>query len=374
MGRTRVSVLVVAVVWTLGAVLLAGCGARDAAASGGSSDGGRLSIGVSLPQKTSQNWVEAEGIFQTDCEQMEMDCSVHFANGGVSDQQRTISNLIQDGVRVLVIGAVDGSQLGTQLRQAKAAGITVIAYDRMLTNTTDVDYYVAYDSRDVGQLQAKSLIGGMRKFKGDPPWHVELFAGSPDDANSVSFFDGAMTVLQPYIDEGSVVIGSGQSTFTQVATQGWLSRNAQNRMSTLLGSTYGGDSSPDGVLSPNDALARAIITAVEQSGKELPVVTGLDAEDESVTWVVQGRQYSTISKDTRLLVHAALQLAQQVGDQGITSPDLDRAARQPTGEESKAGHEVATYLLTPQVVTADNAAEVFADDSHRLELVRAAQK
>lgn len=374
MAFTRVSSLVLVSAFALGALSLTGCSSREAAGSGETTSGQRLSIGVSLPQKTSQNWVEAEDIFRSDCEQMDLDCSVQFSNGGVSDQQSSISSLIQDGVRVLVIGAVDGSQLGTQLRQAKAAGITVIAYDRMLTNTADVDYYVAYDSHDVGELQGKSLIGGMTKLKGEGPWHVEFFAGSPDDANSVSFFDGAMSVLQPYIDEGTVVVGSGQSTFTQVATQGWLPRNAQNRMATLLASTYRGDSSPDGVLSPNDALARAIITAVEQSGKSLPVVTGLDAEDESVTWVVEGRQYSTISKDTRFLVQAALQLAEQVGAEDIGTPELDRAARQPTGEESTPGHEVPTYLLTPQVVTADNAAEVFADDAHRLALVRAAQR
>ncbi|MGO3795670.1 MAG: substrate-binding domain-containing protein [Pauljensenia sp.] len=333
---------------------------------------GDVSIGIAMPQKTSQNWVEAEDMFKSNCAEASIDCTIQFANGGVAEQQNQISAMIENGVKVLIIGAIDGSQLGTQLAQAKAAGITIIAYDRLLTNTTDIDYYIAYDNFGVGQLQGQALLEGLEAKAGDSPWDIELFAGSPDDSNSLKFFDGAMDVLQDKIDDGTLVVKSGQKDFTQVATQGWLPKNAQDRMSALLTSNYQGDEVPDGVLSPNDTLGRAIITAVEQAGKPIPVVTGQDSEDESVTWVVQGKQYSTIFKDTRPLVAGAVQLAIQAAE-GNTSPEVDGAKLDDSQYESMEGNPVKSFLLTPQIVTADNAAEVYKDDTHRMELVNAAK-
>lgn len=347
----------------------------ESAASGdqsGAAAAEDISIGIAMPQKTSQNWVEAEDMFKDDCASSNVECTIQFANSGVAEQQNQISAMIENGVNVLIIGAIDGSQLGTQLSQAKAAGITVIAYDRLLTNTKDIDYYIAYDNFGVGQLQGQALLEGLEAKAGDSPWDIELFAGSPDDSNSLKFFDGAMDVLQDKIDDGTLVVKSGQQDFTQVATQGWLPKNAQDRMSALLTSTYQGDAVPDGVLSPNDTLARAIITAVDQAGKPIPVVTGQDSEDESVTWVVQGKQYSTIFKDTRPLVKGAVQLAIQAA-QGNTSPSVDGATLDDSQYESMDGNPVKSFLLTPQIVTADNAAEVYKDDSHRMELVNAAK-
>lgn len=331
-----------------------------------------VKIGIALPQKTSQNWVEAEDMFKEDCAAANAECIIQFANGGVSEQQNQISSMIENGVQVLIIGAIDGSQLGTQLAQAKASDITVIAYDRLLTNTEDVDYYIAYDNFQVGQLQGTALLEGLEASGTSSPWTIELFAGSPDDANSLKFFNGAMDVLQPKIDDGTLVVGSGQTDFTQVVTQGWEAKNAQNRMATILTSSYPGDEMPDGVLSPNDNLARAIITAHEQGGKGNPIVTGQDSEDESVTWVTQGRQYSTIYKDTRALVQNAVALAVAVAT-GADLPDLPGVTIDEVQYESVEGHPVTAFLLTPQIVTKDNAAEVYANDSHRMELVEAAQ-
>lgn len=338
----------------------------------GAAAAGDVSVGIAMPQKTSQNWVEAEDMFKENCAEAKIDCTIQFANGGVAEQQNQISAMIENGVKVLIIGAIDGSQLGTQLAQAKAAGITIIAYDRLLTNTKDIDYYIAYDNFGVGQLQGQALMEGLEAKAGASPWDIELFAGSPDDSNSLKFFDGAMDVLQPKIDDGTLVVKSGQKDFTQVATQGWLPKNAQDRMSALLTSTYQGDEVPDGVLSPNDTLGRAIITAVEQAGKPIPVVTGQDSEDESVTWVVQGKQYATIFKDTRPLVAGAVQLAIQAAE-GNTSPTVDNAKLDDSQYESMEGNPVKSFLLTPQIVTAENAAEVYKDDTHRMELVNAAK-
>lgn len=366
-------------------VTLSACGGRSAeepasgaeteAAVSGEASGAGVNIGVALPQKTSQNWVEAEEMFKTNCAEAGANCTIQFANSGVAEQQNQISAMIENGAEVLVIGAIDGSQLGTQLAQAKAAGIKVIAYDRLLTNTEDVDYYIAYDNFGVGQLQGQALLEGLESWMGPKDsYEIELFAGSPDDSNSAKFFDGAMDVLQPEIDGGKLVVKSGQDQFTKVTTQGWDPKNAQNRMAAILTSTYTGDDEvPDGVLSPNDTLARAIITSVDQAGKPIPVVTGQDSEDESITWVVQGRQYSTIFKDTRALVDATVELALAVAA-GDAMPMIEGVTIDEVQYESIEGSPVIAYLLTPTIVTKENAAEVYADDPHRIAIVEAAQE
>ena len=146
--------------------------------------------------------------------------------------------MVTKGAKVIVVGAIDGAQLGTQVKQAKDSGATIIAYDRLLKNTDAVDYYIAYDNRKVGQLQGQALLDGMAAKKPNGPYNIELFAGSPDDANAQVFFDGAMDVLKPKIDDGTLVVGSKQIDFNQVVTQGWKAENAQKRMDTLLSANY----------------------------------------------------------------------------------------------------------------------------------------
>ena len=350
-----------AAIAAISALAISGCG-RDAGTEtegeGGFEEGS--AIGVALPQKTSENWVLAEGLFNDGLTEAGYDPDVQFANGGVSEQQNQISSMITNGVEVLIVGAIDGAQLGTQLAQAKEAGITVIAYDRLLTNTEDVDYYVAYDNFQVGELQGQALLDGMAE-RGEGPYNIELFAGSPDDANAQVFFDGAMSVLEPEIESGNVVVASGQTEFNQAVTQGWEAGNAQTRMDTLLTGTYGSEDL-DGVLSPNDTLARAILTSVQASGKELPIVTGQDSEVESVRSIMAGEQYSTINKDTRALVTHAIEMVQGLGageELEINDPDsYDNGVK-----------VVPAYLLEPQIVTMENAAEAYENDPTLSEIV-----
>jgi putative multiple sugar transport system substrate-binding protein len=214
--------------------------------------------------------------------------------------------------------------------------------------------YVAFDNYEVGVLQGTALLQGLAERKGDGPYNIELIAGSPDDANSTPFFEGAMSVLQPKIDDGTLVVVSGQTSFEQVATQGWKAENAQKRMDTILAGSYA-DTELDGVLSPNDTLGRAALTSVAQAGKETPVVTGQDSEVESVKSIVAGEQYSTIYKDTRELVAQTIkeiQLLQKGEDAEIND----------TESYDNGVKVVPSYLLKPVIVTQENAAEVYAND------------
>ena len=242
-----------------------------------------------------------------------------------------------------------------QAKAAHDAGAQVIAYDRLILNTKDVDYYVAYDNEKVGELQGQALLDGMaKKYPGKKNFNIELFSGSPDDANSKVFFDGAMKILQPKIDDGTLKVVSGQTDIKQTATQGWLPQNAQTRMDTLLAKSYGA-TELNGVLSPNDTLARAIITSVKGAGKPIPTVTGQDSEAESVKSIMAGEQYSTINKDTRNLVKQAIEMVKQLQAGKKASTNDDKSY-------NNGVKVVPAFLLKPVIVTKENAAEAYAND------------
>ena len=350
-------------VTAVAALVLTGCGRNSdtgttPAASGGSAAAAGFPanalIGVALPKKTSENWVLAEQLFKDGLSSAGFQADVQFANGGVSEQQNQISAMVTKGAKVIVVGAIDGSQLGTQLKAAKDAGAVVIAYDRLVKNTDAVNYYVAYDNFKVGVLQGNALLEGMAKKKPSGPYNIELFAGSPDDANAQVFFDGAMSVLQPKIDDGTLKVVSGQTKFTQVVTQGWKAENAQKRMDTLISGSYS-SATLDGVLSPNDTLARAILTSVKAGGKPTPTVTGQDSEVESVKSIMDGQQYSTINKDTRALVKATIEMVKAI-----------QAGQEPKITDTKSYNNgvkvVPANLLDPVIVTKENAKEAYAND------------
>ncbi|GAA1715684.1 sugar-binding protein [Kribbella sp. NPDC056951] len=314
-------------------------------------------VGVALPSKTSENWVLAGDLFTNGLKEAGFKSDVQYAGASttVADQQAQISTMVTKGAKVIVIGATDAAQLSTQVKQAKESGAVVIAYDRLITNTGDLDYYIAFDNFKVGQLQGQALLDGMKAKKATGPWTIELFSGSPDDNNSAVFFNGAMDVLKPLIDKGEVVVGSGQKDIKQTAIQGWKAEGAQQRMDSLLTSTYTGSKTLDGVLSPNDTLARAILTSVKGAGKPTPVVTGQDSEVESVKSIMAGQQYSTINKDTRKLVAETINMVKTLQTGG--TPQVNDTKTYNNGVKV-----VPSFLLPPVIVTKANAAEAYAND------------
>lgn len=383
MRKKKLLSLVIATAMTV--VALSGCGAnkREAAAENStdstkvtgetaSSDEADASsaaagfeagatIGISLPWLGTQNWKEAETMFKDQLEAAGFKALIQAADQKVPQQQQQIESMIENGAKVIVVGPVDGSQLGAVLEQAKAAGIYVIGYDRLIENTTGVDSVVQFGSVKTGELQAQALLDGLAKVKGEGPYNIELFGGGPADPNAPNFFKGAMSVLQPKIDDGTLTVVSGQTDFTQCATVDWDNSKAQARMDSLISGFYS-DKEIDGVLSPNDGIARAIITSCENAGQEIPVVSGLDAENESVEWVWSGRQYSTVAKPTDALVGKTVEIikALQAGEE---TPATDVKV-------NNGKIDVPVYELPPVVVTKDNAKEAFANDPTRLALLK----
>lgn len=328
-------------------------------AAGATSAGSGI-VGVALPWLGTQNWAEAEVMFKEQLEAAGYEAIIQAADQKVPQQQQQIESMIENGAQVIVVGPVDGSQLGSVLEKAKDAGVYVIGYDRLLENTTGVDGVVQFGSVKTGELQAQALLQGLKELKGEAPYNIELFGGGPADPNAPNFFTGAMSVLQPLIDDGTLVVVSGQTDFTQCATVDWDNSKAQSRMDAILAGNYS-DIEIDGVLSPNDGIARAIITSCENAGQPIPVVSGLDAENESVEWVWSGRQYSTVAKPTNALVAETVSIIDSLlGGNGMPATDV-------TADNGVI--DVPIYELPPVVVTKDNAKEVFADDPDRLALL-----
>ncbi|MDD4106023.1 MAG: sugar ABC transporter substrate-binding protein [Eubacteriales bacterium] len=339
-------------------MMLMGTSALAATAEGFAAD---ATIGVALPWIGTQNWAEANEMFKTQLEAAGFKVIVQHADNKVPQQQQQIESMVQNGVKVIVVGPVDGSQLGTVLEEAAANGIKIIGYDRLLENTTAVDGVVQFGSVKTGVLQGQALLDGLKAVKGEGPYNIELFGGGPADPNAPNFFKGAMTVLQPKIDDGTLTVVSGQTDFTQCATLDWDNSKAQARMDSLLSGFYS-DKEIHGVLSPNDGIARAIITASEQAGQAIPVISGLDAENESVEWVWSGRQYSTVAKPTDVLVGKTIEI--------IISLQQGKGMPQPDTMVNNGKIDVGVYELPPLVVTKDNALEAFANDPGRLALLK----
>ncbi|MFL6132466.1 MAG: substrate-binding domain-containing protein, partial [Nocardioidaceae bacterium] len=284
------------------ALSLTACGGGRAAGGDTSaapgSNAGAL-IGVAMPTKTSERWIDDGNNVKAKLEAMGYKVDLQYANDKVPDQQQQIESMLNNGAKALIVASIDGTALTTQLADAGQDGVKVIAYDRLINGSPNVDYYVTFDNEKVGIQQGTSLLTGLGildengKDTGKKgPFNIELFAGSPDDNNATFFFNGAMSVLQPYIDKGTLKVVSGQTSFQQVAIQQWQLKTAQDRMETILNGFYS-SKQLDGVLSPYDGLSRGILNAVKSAGIDNPVVTGQDAEKPSDKLILDGVQYST---------------------------------------------------------------------------------
>ena len=224
-------------------------------------------VGVLMPTKTSQRWINDGDAVKSQLEALGYTVDLQYAQDDIPNQLSQLENEITKGPKALIIASIDGTTMSDALQKAADAGVVVVAYDRLIKKTPNVDYYTTFDNFGVGVIQATSLVKGLKeRFPDKKPWNVELFGGSPDDNNAFFFYDGAMSVLQPLIDDGSIVIKSGQTGMDKVGTLRWLAATAQARMDNLLSANYSDGSRVDGVLSPYDGLSRGIIASLRAVG------------------------------------------------------------------------------------------------------------
>jgi putative multiple sugar transport system substrate-binding protein len=343
------------------ALMAAGCGGGGSGGSGGGEAG---FVGISMPTKSSERWVHDGNNMKAEFEKRGYKVDLQYAEDIVENQVSQIENMITKGVDVLVIAAIDGESLTNVLDKANSEGVKVIAYDRLIRKSEHVSYYATFDNFKVGVLQASYIEQALGLKDGKGPFNIELFAGSPDDNNAYFFFDGAMSVLQPYIDNGQLVVRSGQTNFDQVATLRWDGATAQARMDNLLSAHYTTER-VDAVLSPYDGISIGIISSLKgvgygSEGKPMPVITGQDAELASVKSIIAGEQTSTIFKDTRELAKKAAEMAEAVlkGEE----PEVNDTTTYDNGVKV-----VPSYLLEPVSVDKSNYKEVLIDSGYYTE-------
>ena len=308
-------------------------------------------IGISMPTKSSARWIADGDNMVKVLEAKGYKADLQYADNDIPNQLAQIENMITKKEKALVIAAIDGTTLSGALEKAAAAGIKVISYDRLIVGSGNVDYYATFDNFQVGVLQAQTIEKGLGLKEGKGPFNIELFGGSPDDTNAFYFYDGAMSVLKPYIDSGKLVVQSKQIGMDKVSTLRWEAATAQARMDNLLSANYS-KQKVNAVLSPYDGLSIGIISSLKGVGygtKELPmpIISGQDAEIPSVKSIIKGEQYSTIFKDTRELAKVAAGMVDAVLSGG--KPEIND-----TKTYNNKVKIVPSYLLKPVPVDASN--------------------
>ena len=318
-------------------------------------------IAISMPTKSSARWIADGANMVKYFKDKGYKTDLQYAEDDIPNQLAQIENMVTKGSKVLVIAAIDGTTLSDVLQKAADKGVKVIAYDRLIKGSKNVDYYATFDNFQVGVLQAQSIEAALGLKSGKGPFNIELFGGSPDDNNAFFFYNGAMSVLDPYIKSGKLVVRSKQMGMDKVGTLRWDGAVAQARMDNLLSAFYTKDR-VDAVLSPYDGLSIGILSSLKGVGygsasQPMPIVSGQDAEIPSVKSILRKEQTSTVFKDTRELAKVTVSMV-----------DAMLSGKTPEVNDTKTYNNgikvVPSYLLKPVSVDASNWKQVLVDSGY----------
>jgi putative multiple sugar transport system substrate-binding protein len=283
---------------------------------------GKVPVGIVLPTKNEPRWIQDQTRFQDALKAAGYDVQILFSEGDSAKEKANVEALISQGIKVLIICPQDATAAAAAVEEARAAGVKVISYDRLIRDTAAVDYYVTFDSISVGKAQGQYLID-KATGKGN---NLYLYAGAATDNNAFLFFEGAWSVLQPKIADGTFVIkNSSQAVSLQSkatltrdeegkiigqVTTNWLFDVAKKLAQDNLTVAQAADKGNVFILAPNDGTARSIadVFAADKDVKSY-VVTGQDAEKPSVQYIIDGKQSMTVLKDVRVLVKDAIAAA-----------------------------------------------------------------
>ena len=318
-------------------------------------------VGVSMPTKDLQRWNQDGDNMQKELEAAGYEVDLQYASNDVQTQLSQIENMISSGAEVLVIAAIEGSSLGEALDMAKENDIPVIAYDRLLMDSDAVSYYATFDNYMVGQVQGQYIIDALDLENADGPFNLEITAGDPGDNNAGYFYNGAMDLLQPYIDEGKLVVPSGQTAFDDVATPTWATETAQSRAENILSSNYADGTNVDVWLCSNDSTALGVENALAANySGEYPIVTGQDCDKENVKNMIAGKQSMSVFKDTRTLASQVVKMVGQI----LTGAEVDV---NDTETYDNGTGVIPSYLCEPIYADADNYKEILIDSGYYTE-------
>ncbi|WP_426348709.1 multiple monosaccharide ABC transporter substrate-binding protein [Alloiococcus sp. CFN-8] len=344
--------------FALAAAVFTGCNNGDTDTPGKDAGSDKPLVGVSMPTKDLQRWVQDGENMEKQLKDAGYDVDLQYASNDVGTQVSQVENMIANGVNVLVISAIEGDSLGTVLAQAKEKDVTVIAYDRLLMNTDAVSYYATFDNYMVGTKQGEYIEEALDLENAAGPFNMEILTGDPGDNNAKFFYGGAMDVLQKYVDAGKLVVQSKQVKFDEVATAGWSTETAQNRMESILASYYADGTKLDVVLCSNDSTALGAINALESSyDGEWPVITGQDCDIANVKKMIEGKQSMSIFKDTRTLAGQVVKMIDaHLSDKEVEVNDTK------TYDNGKL--VVPSFLCEPVFADIDNYEELLVESGY----------
>ena len=318
-------------------------------------------IGVAMPTQDLQRWNQDGSNMKAELEAKGYEVDLQYAGNDSATQASQIENMIANGDQLLVVASIDGDSLGTVLAQAKEANIPVIAYDRLIMNTDAISYYATFDNYLVGKTQGEFLVDALDLENADGPFNLEIVTGDPGDNNVNFFYGGAMDVLQPYLDEGKLVVPSGQIAKEEVATANWATDAAQSRFENILSSNYADGTNLDAVLASNDSTALGVENALAANYTgEYPIITGQDCDIANVANIVAGKQAMSVFKDTRALASQVVEMVDAILT-GEEVPVND------TETYDNGTGIIPSYLCEPVAVTQDNYKEMLIDSGYYTE-------
>ena len=318
-------------------------------------------IGVAMPTQDLQRWNQDGSNMKAELEAKGYEVDLQYAGNDSATQASQIENMIANGDQLLVVASIDGDSLGTVLAQAKEANIPVISYDRLIMNTDAISYYATFDNYLVGKTQGEFLVDALDLENADGPFNLEIVTGDPGDNNVNFFYGGAMDVLQPYIDEGKLVVPSGQIAKEEVATANWATDAAQSRFENILSSNYADGTNLDAVLASNDSTALGVENALAANYTgEYPIITGQDCDIANVANIVAGKQAMSVFKDTRALASQVVEMVDAIIS-GEEVPVND------TETYDNGTGIIPSYLCEPVAVTQDNYKELLIDSGYYTE-------
>ncbi len=367
------------------AAMLVGCGSSTPAPEGGAEapadataaeggdatataetpagEGGR--VGVSMPTKDLQRWNQDGANMEKQLQEAGYEVDLQYASNDVPTQVSQIENMISSGAKVLVIAPIEGDSLGTVLDQAKQANVSVIAYDRLIMNSDAVNYYATFDNYMVGTKQGEYIRDQLDLDNAKGPFNIEIFTGDPGDNNAKFFYQGAYDVIKPYIEEGKLVVKSGQKEFDKVATPEWKTDNAQARMDAIIAANYADGTKLDAVLCSNDSTALGATNSLEANYEpnhpdDWPIITGQDCDKPNVKNMIAGKQSMSIFKDTRELAAQTVKMVDAVMKGGEAPINNEKDYDNGTGV-------IPTYLCEPQFADSKNYKTLLIDSGYYTE-------
>lgn len=333
---------------------------------------GAKKVGIAMPTQSLERWNRDGSYLEEQFKSAGYETVVTYSDNDTNRQVSDIQNMIADGVDLLVVAAIDGEALNTVMNEAGEAGIPIIAYDRLIMND-NVSYYVSFDNYTVGTLQGQYIVDTLDLDNAEGPFNMEMTAGDPADNNAGYFFQGAIDVLQPYIDSGKLNVVSGQTDFDTVATAAWDTQTAMERAQNVLASYYADGTQVDVWLCSNDSTALGVAQAIESdyAGSNQPIITGQDGDEANLKNIVDGKQSMTVYKAVANEAVVTLDLGkailngEEVNESLIEASGWDfECAYDTTSYSTSDGHNCPSFLLVPDVVTTENMVEKLVDTGY----------